>query len=159
MAYIFGNEENNNGINEEGSIHGDGGNDQPLVYFVDTITYDTKYGYQNEQSKLGTGITIEYSFAETPDRESSYGFTTFSQEQKESIRTALDCYAKLTNLDFVEVDNNSVKLDFSFYYYDFTGVGGPDLVGYSYYGGYGGGVYFNTQVYNPQINAFSPDYN
>ncbi len=139
------------------SARGDARKDKPnnLVYFVNAITYKDKYGYQYEQSHLGTGITVEYSFATTPDEESGNGFRQFSARQKKDIRAALDRYAKFTNLKFTEVGNNSKQIDFTFYYYDFTGGKFSNASGYAYYGG---NVYLNTNIYKVQgDDYFSPE--
>ncbi len=130
-------------------------NNQPPVYFVNAIAYSEKYGYQHKRDSLGTGITVTYSFAETANKESSNGFTEFSVRQKADIRSALDVYAKFTNLNFVEVADNPQTTDLTFYYYDFTGSEKESAAGYAYYGG---NVYLNTNNYTTQgDDCFSPD--
>ncbi len=126
-----------------------------LVYFVNAIIDGGKYGYHHEQTHLGSGITVEYCFANTPDERSRNGFTQFSTRQKKDIRSALDRYVKFTNLKFREVSKDSTQLDFTFYYYDFEGSKYQGASGYTYYGG---NVYLNTKAYEFQRDDyFAPE--
>ena len=100
---------------------------QPLPYFINALDSGRTWGL------LGQGQTLSYSFALNADG-GEVGFELYTEEQKTAIREALQKYAQLINLTFVEVsDSTSVQLRFFRDDLSSAGYGAPVYAGYGSY--------------------------
>lgn len=98
---------------------------------------------------LGAGAFVTYSFATSVaayDGSSSRpGFVAFNDAQRASARTAIDAWAAVSGITFLEVSDTALG-QIRFGLHDFTSTSNAGAAGYAYYPGpgLGGDVWINT---------------